>query len=276
MVDLTMARLQEFMIVLYALGLVFYLIDYFKKQKAVQRIAFWLIVAVWVTQTAILTLYIVEMKRFPVLSLVEGIYFYVWLLVTLSIVFQLIYKVNFMVFFMNIIGFVFLMIHVFSNLKYTASTVGDSLVSEVLFIHITTAILSYAVFALAFVFGVLYLIVYKVLKKKKFTKQFSSLPNLHQTMMGMKMSIYTGIPILFVSLIFGVQWAYVALTDWSIFDVKIMGSFAVLLFYTGVIYFHYKGKLQSLEFAWMSIFAFLFTVVNFFLGSTLSQFHLWI
>ncbi|GKV66551.1 MULTISPECIES: cytochrome c biogenesis protein CcsA [Sporosarcina] len=276
MVDLTMARLQEFMIVLYALGLVFYLIDYFKKQKAVQRIAFWLIVAVWVTQTAILTLYIVEMKRFPVLSLVEGIYFYVWLLVTLSIVFQLIYKVNFMVFFMNIIGFIFLMIHVFSNLKYTASTVGDSLVSEVLFIHITTAILSYAVFALAFVFALLYLIVYKVLKKKKFTKQFSSLPNLHQTMMGMKMSIYTGIPILFVSLIFGVQWAYVALTDWSVFDMKIMGSFAVLLFYTGVIFFHYKGKLQPLEFAWMSIFAFLFTVVNFFLGSTLSQFHLWI
>ncbi|EGQ22522.1 MULTISPECIES: cytochrome c biogenesis protein [Sporosarcina] len=276
MVDLTMARLQEFMIVLYALGLVFYLIDYFKKQKTLQQIAFWLIVTVWVTQTAILLLYIIEMKRFPVLSLVEGIYFYVWLLVTLSIVFQLIYKVNFMVFFTNIIGFIFLMIHVFSNLKYTASTVGDSLISEVLFIHITTAILSYAVFALAFVFAVLYLIVYKVLKKKKWSKQFSNLPNLHQTMMGMKMSIYTGIPILFVSLIFGVQWAYVALVDWSIWDVKIMGSFAVLLIYTGVMYFQHKGKLQSMEFAWMTVFAFLLTVVNFFLGSTLSEFHLWI
>ncbi|WP_153732699.1 cytochrome c biogenesis protein [Sporosarcina obsidiansis] len=276
MVDLTMARLQEFMIVIYALGLVFYLIDYFKKQKVLQQIAFWLIVTVWVTQSAILLLYIIEMNRFPVLSLVEGIYFYVWLLVTLSIVFQLIYKVNFMVFFTNIIGFTFLMIHVFSNLKYSESTVGESLISEVLFIHITTAILSYAVFALAFVFAILYLIVYKVLKKKKWSKQFSSLPNLHQTMMGMKMSIYTGIPILFVSLLFGVQWAYVALADWSIWDVKIMGSFAVLLVYTGVIYFHHKGKLQSMEFAWMTVLAFLFTVVNFFLGSTLSQFHLWI
>ncbi|ARD47079.1 cytochrome c biogenesis protein CcsA [Sporosarcina sp. P33] len=276
MVDLTMARLQELMIVLYALSLVFYLIDYLKKIKIMQRIAFWLIVTVWVTQTAILSLYIIEMKRFPVLSLVEGIYFYVWLLVTLSIVFQLIYKVNFMVFFTNIIGFVFLMIHVFSNLKYNASAVGDSLISEVLFVHITTAILSYAVFALAFVFAVLYLIVYKVLKSKKFTKRFSSLPNLHQTLTGMKMSIYTGIPILFVSLLFGVQWAYVALADWSVFDVKIMGSFAVLLIYSSVVYFSYKGKLQSIELAWMTIFAFLLTVINFFLGSTLSQFHFWV
>lgn len=276
MVDLTMARLQEFMIVIYALGLVFYFIDYFKKQKILQRIAFWLIIAVWVTQTAILLLYIIEMNRFPVLSLIEGIYFYVWLLVTLSIVFQLIYHVNFMVFLTNLIGFAFLMIHVFSTLKITDATVGDSLISEVLFIHITTAILSYAVFALAFVFAVLYLFVYKVLKKKKWSKQFSSLPNLHQTLTGMKMSIYTGIPILFISLIFGVQWAYVALTDWSVWDVKIMGSFAVLLMYTAVIYFHHKGKLQSVEFAWMTIFAFLLTVVNFFLGSTLSQFHLWI
>lgn len=276
MVDLTMARLQEFMIVIYALGLVFYFIDYFKKQKILQRIAFWLIITVWVTQTAILLLYIVEMNRFPVLSLIEGIYFYVWLLVTLSIVFQLIYHVNFMVFLTNIIGFAFLMIHVFSTLKITDATVGDSLISEVLFIHITTAILSYAVFALAFVFAVLYLFVYKVLKKKKWSKQFSSLPNLHQTLTGMKMSIYTGIPILFISLIFGVQWAYVALADWSVWDVKIMGSFAVLLMFTAIIYFHHKGKLQSAEFAWMTIFAFLLTVVNFFLGSTLSQFHLWI
>lgn len=276
MVELTMARLQEFMIVLYALGLVFYLLDYFNKQKALQRVAFWLIVTVWITQTTILSLYIVEMKRFPVLSLVEGIYFYVWLLVTLSIVFQLIYQVNFMVFFTNIIGFGFLMIHVFSNLKYSVSTVGDALISEVLFVHITTAILSYAVFALAFVFAVLYVIVYKVLKKKKWTKQFSSLPNLHQTMTGMKMSIYTGIPILFVSLLFGIQWAYVALEQLSVWDVKILGSFAVLLIYSSVVYFNYKGKLQSMEFAWMTIFAFLLTVVNFFLGSTLSQFHLWI
>lgn len=276
MADLTLARLQEVMIVIYALSLVFYLIDYVKKQKAVQRAAFWLIIAVWLMQTAILSLYIAEMKRFPVLSLAEGIYFYVWLLVTLSIMFQLIYKVNFMVFFTNIIGFVFLMIHVFTNLKDSASTVGEALISEVLFIHITAAILSYAVFALAFVFAVLYMIVYNVLKDKKFTQRFQSLPNLHQTMTGMKMSIYTGIPILLVSLLFGIQWAYVALENWSIFDVKIMGSFAVLLLYTAIVYFHHKGRLQSTEFAWMTVFAFLVTVVNFFLGSTLSQFHLWI
>lgn len=276
MMEMTLARLQEFMVIIYALGLVFYLVDYFKKEQILQRAAFWLIVVVWLMQTSVLILYILEMKRFPVLSLFEGIYFYVWLLITLSIMFHLIYKVNFLVFFTNIIGFVFLLIHIFATLKYSQSTVGESLISEVLFIHITFAILSYALFALAFVFAILYLIVYNVLKKKKWTKQFSRLPSLHQTMTGIKMAIYTGIPILLVSLIFGMQWAYVALENWTLLDVKIIGSFFVLVMYTVLIYLHQKGKLIATDFAWVNVFAFLIVVINFFLGSKLSQFHFWV
>ena len=59
----------------------------------------------------LLIMYIVETKRFPILSLFEGIYFYAWLLITMSILLHLFSKVSYVVFFLNVIGFIFMTIH---------------------------------------------------------------------------------------------------------------------------------------------------------------------
>ena len=59
-------------------------------------------------------MYIVETKRFPILTLFEGIYFYAWLLITFSILLHLFYKVEYAVFFLNVIGFIFMTIHTFA------------------------------------------------------------------------------------------------------------------------------------------------------------------
>lgn len=276
MVELTMARIQEVTVILYAISLVFYFIDYLKKDPIAQRFAFWILSIVYITQTAMLIANIVEMKRLPVLSLFDGIYFYVWLLITVSFLLQLFYKVNFVIFFINVIGFIFMTIHTFAGIKTSHSPVGEALVSELLFIHITFAILSYTAFAMSFVFAILYLLVYKVLKKKKWTKQFGRLPSLHQARIGMLSALLTGIPILLISLILGTQWAYVVLDSIQIFDVKIIGSFCILLIYSGIVYMERKGKLQSNDFAWANVIAFLFVIVNFFLGSRLSEFHFWV
>ena len=74
-------------------------------------------------------------------------------------------------------------IHTFAPNQIEASAVGEALISELLFIHITFAILSYAAFSLSFVFSTLYLILYHVLKQKKWTKQFSRFPSLQQAEM---------------------------------------------------------------------------------------------
>ena len=94
MADMTMARLHEVMVVLYAVSLVFYFIDYLNKDKFAHRSAFWILSVVYFMQTIFLVMYIIETKRFPILTLFEGIYFYAWLLITLSIVLHLFYKVE--------------------------------------------------------------------------------------------------------------------------------------------------------------------------------------
>lgn len=276
MTEVMMSRLHEWMVVLYAVSLVFYFIDYLNKDKVAHRSAFWLITLVFAMQTIFLGLFIIETKRFPVLSLFEGIYFYAWLLILTSIVLHIFTKLGYAVFFLNIIGFIFMTIHTFAPVQIKQSTIGDALISELLFIHITFAILSYVAFAMSFVCSILYLILYRNLKRKKWTKQFGRLPSLQQTATGIKTGIMIGIPFLFISLILGMQWAHVVLSDWSFFDMKIIGSFFILIVYGVVLFGIQTGSLRGINQIWANIFSFLVVIINFFLGSTLSSFHLWL
>ncbi|WP_394187580.1 inner membrane protein YpjD [Paenisporosarcina quisquiliarum] len=275
MVDITMTRLHEGMVILYAISLVFYFIDYLDKDSKAYRIAFWILSTVWILQTVFLVLYIVETQRFPILTLFEGIYFYAWLLITLSIILHVTFREKVPVFFLNVIGFIFITIHTFAPVQIEQSSVGDSLLSELLFIHITFAILSYVAFSLSFVFSALYHILYRLLKKKKWTKQYGNLPSLGQAEKGMTVSIGIGIPFLLVSLILGLQWAYVSLNEFTILDIKIFGSIFILFVYGFLFYRRQKGLLHGTSYAWGHVYAFLLVLVNFFLGSRLSDFHFW-
>ena len=275
MADITMARLHEAMVVLYAISLVFYFIDYLYKEKKASRIAIVLLSGVWLMQTVFLVFYIIETQRFPILTLFEGIYFYAWLLVTLSLVLRIFYRFDFAVFFINIIGFIFMTIHTFAPVQIERSPVGEALVSELLFIHITFAILAYAAFSLSFVFSALHVILYRLLKKKKWTKQWSNLPSLGQAETGMSISIGAGISLLFISLVLGLQWAYISLAEFSLLDMKIIGSFVLLIVYSLILWRHRKGSLNGMSYAMAHIYAFLLLLINFFLGSRLSEFHFW-
>jgi HemX protein len=220
-------------------------------------------------------MYIIETKRFPILSLFEGIYFYAWLIITLSIILQLVFRLDLPAFFLNIIGFIFMTIHTFAPNQLEQTAVGGALQSELLVIHIIFAMLAYAAFSLSFVFSSLYLILYRVLKKKKWSKQFSRLPSLKQAETGMTLAILIGIPLLFVSLVLGLEWAYVSLSVFSIFDFKIVSSLVLLVIYIVVLLLRKQARFKGTNYAWIHIYAFLFVLINFLLISPLSQFHLW-
>ena len=270
-----LARLYEFMIIIYAISLCLYFFDYLKKNMLVRRTAFWFISAVWVLQTSFLILFMLEEKRFPILTLFEGIYFYGWLLTSLSIVLHCIARVDIPVVFMNIIGFIFVTITLF-NSEGSANSLSDIIVSEMLMIHISLAILSYAMFTLTFVFSMLYLILYRLLKDKKFTGIWSRLPSLGQTSNWMNNSILVGVPVLFISLILGLEWAWLTIDKVSLFDIKIVSSFVLTVIYLTLFFLYRSGKLVGTTFAWVNIYVYLGVVINFFLGNSLSKFHLWI
>jgi HemX protein len=275
MSETLLARLYEIMILVYAVSLCLYFFDYLKKNVRIRRAAFWFVSIAWVLQTSFLVLVILIEKRIPIYTLFEGIYIYGWLLTTISIVLHCIAKVDLPVVLINIIGFIFVTINFF-NTDSSSNALGEVFISEMLIIHIVLAIISYATFTLAFVFSILYLILYRLLKDKKFSGIWNRLPSLGQTSNWINNSLLVGVPLLFISLILGLEWAWTTIEQVSLFDFKIVGSFVITVVYLVLFLLHRRGNLIGTTYAWVNIYVYLAVVINFFLGNSLSNFHLWV
>lgn len=273
--ELWMLRLQEIIVILIAVSLVFYVIDFLKKNRRMNRIGTGLLLTGWGVQTLLLLYLLIGDNRFPILSLEEGFYFYAWLLLAVTIGLQVIWKLDIPALLVMSIGFVFLVIHTFGAGRDTGGAVSDSLISELLIIHITFAILAYVAFSLSFVFSVLYLVLHRMLKQKKWTSQFARLPSLSQAESMMTYSIIAGIPLLFVSLLLGLEWGYIAIDGFNWLDSKIVTSFLLLVVYLFVFIIRERPRVVGTNYAWIHVYAFLVVLINFFLGSSFSEFHLW-
>jgi HemX protein len=275
MFEQTMTRLHELMIVLYAISILFYFIDFLNKNRKANLFAFWLLAIVWVLQTIFLFLYMINTGRFPVLTIFEGLYFYAWVLITLSLVINRLLRVDFTVFFTNVLGFIIMAIHTFAPVQVESQAMAEQMVSELLLIHITMAILSYGAFSLSFVFSLLYLLQFKLLKEKKWGQRLWRISDLSKLEKISYILNSIGVAMLLLSLILGMQWAYIKLPDFILYDPKIIGSFILLVLYSTYLYLRIKKNVFGKSLALLNVAAFLIILINFFLGSRLSSFHFW-
>ncbi|MCJ7839886.1 cytochrome c biogenesis protein [Lederbergia sp. NSJ-179] len=273
MISLMMVRLPELIIVLYALSILFYFIDFIGQNRKASQLAFYLLSIVWLLQTIFLFFYMFHTGRFPILTLFEGLYFYSWVLITLSLAIHKISKVDFTIFFTNILGFTIMAIHAFAPGQMPS--MADRLISELLFFHITMAILSYGAFTLSFVFSFLYLLQYKLLKEKKWFKTLWRLGDLKKLERMSYILNVIAVPILLLSLILGLQWAFIKLPLFQWYDPKIIGSFLLIVVYGIWLFLRLKREMSGKRLATWNCAAFLIVLINFFLISRLSTFHIW-
>ncbi|MEH7481401.1 cytochrome c biogenesis protein [Neobacillus drentensis] len=275
MFNVFMTRLHELTVVLYAFSVLLYFFDFLHHNRKANRIAFWLLAFVWVLQTVFLGIYMYKTGRFPVLTIFEGLYFYAWILVTLSIGINHLLRVDFIVFFTNILGFTVMAIHTFAPMQYGSHIMAKQLVSELLLIHITMAILSYGAFSLSFVFSTLYLLQYDLLKRKKWGTRLIRLADLDKLEKSSYILAVIGVPMLLLSLILGLQWAFLKVPGMPWYDMKIIGSFLLLTVYSILLYLRIVKNLSGRKLAIWNTAAFLIVLINFFLFGQLSSFHLW-
>lgn len=276
MFDIYMTRLHEVTVVLYAISVLLYFIDFLHHNRKANRVAFWLLAFVWILQTAFLFLYMIKTGRFPVLTIFEGLYFYAWVLITLSLIINRLLRVDFIVFFTNVIGFIIMAIHTFAPVQYESNVMAQKLISELLLIHITVAILSYGAFSLSFVFSILYLIQYDLLKRKKWGARLLRLADLSKLDKTSYMLNMIGVPMLIISLILGIQWAYIKVPNMIWYDSKVIGSFVVIMAYSTYLYLKVGKGLSGKQLAYWNVASFLIVLINFFLFGSLSSFHFWI
>lgn len=270
-----LTRIYELIVILYAVSVLLYFIDFVQNNRKANSIAFWLLSIVWVLQTAFLILRMFETGRFPILTVSEGLYFYAWVLITLSLVINRLFRVDFMVFFTNVIGFLIMAIHTFAPLETYTAVQSERLVSELLIIHITMAILSYGAFSVSFVFSALYLVQYNLLKKKKWGKRLLRIEDLTKLDYMSYILILIGVPLLLLSLILGIIWAYIKYVDFHWYDTKVLGSFLMFVAYSAYLYARLRRGIQGKAIAMWNIGLFLVLLINFFLFGSLSNFHFW-
>ena len=275
MLDIPITRLHEVTVIIYAICVLLYFIDFLHTNQKVNKFAFWLLLVVWVLQTIFLCLYMMETGRFPVLTLFEGLYFYVWLIIGFAVFINKFFKMDFILFFTNVLGFILMVVHTFAPSQINSQVMAQQLVSELLFIHITMAIFAYAAFTLSFIFSILYLIQYDLLKKKKWGKKLLRLGDLSKLEKLSYILNVIGIPVLFIALVLGVRWALIKLPDINWIDTKIVGSFFIIIVYSFYIYCKQGKQLFGKKLALINIAAFLLVLLNFFLFSSLSGFHYW-
>ncbi|WP_061579369.1 cytochrome c biogenesis protein [Saccharococcus caldoxylosilyticus] len=274
MLEMTMTRFYELSIILYVLSILLYFIDFLQHNRKVNQLAFWLLSIVWLFQTFFFLFRIIQTGRFPVLTMSEGLYFYAWLLITLSLVINRFMRVDFIVFFTNVLAFLILAIHTFAP-NHQSPAVAERLISELLIIHIAITLFAYAAFSLSFIFSILYMLQYSLLKRKKWGKRLWRMADLTKLDFMSYVLNLLGLPMLLLGLILGVIWAYIKVENFHWYDAKVLGSFLVLAVYSVYFYKRAVQQVQGKAIALWNIGSFLFLLVNFFLFGSLSRFHFW-
>lgn len=275
MFDIYLTRLHELTVLVYALSVLLYFYDFLHNNRKANRVAFWLLAFVWALQTTFFLVYMIKTGRFPVLTIFEGLYFYAWVLVTLSLGINRLLRMDFTVFFTNVLGFIVMAIHTFAPVQHDSVVMAQQLISELMLIHVTMAILSYGAFSLSSVFSLLYLIQYDLLKRKKWGKRLRRIGDLSKLEHLSYVLNVIGVPMMLLSVILGMQWAYIKVPELSWYDTKILGSFIVLCAYSIYLYLRVGRNFHGKSLALWNIASFLIVLLNFFLFGKLSSFHFW-
>lgn len=264
--------MYEAILFIYILSLLGYLMDFLRSNQQINKSAFWLLSTVWLLQTLLLFEQVVLTKSFPILTLNDGMFFYAWVLISFSLLMNYVFKVHFIVLFTNIFSFFILLLSIL-NVEDSVYNQGAEFVHELLIVHIVLTIISYGFLTISFLLSCMYLLQYRLIKEKKRVQWIWRFNDLKQLDLYSFRAVVLGFPLLLIGLILGFVWAYVSGAEFYWFDLKIIGSLIVLVFYTIYLYLRiargYRGKFISVY----NTAAFLLLLLNFLLFSLLSDFH---
>lgn len=265
--------LYEIILIIYGLSLMFSFIDFIQHNRKANRLAFWLLVMVWLFLTVFLFMKLVKGEGFPIMTLHDGLLFYAWVLMAFSLILNRLFNVHFVIFCMNLFSFFILLMYITTRAQANLLGSGLQLVNELLIVHITLAIVSYGFFTISFLFSAIFMVQYRLLKWKKGFKWISRIGDLKHLDTYSFAAVTLGFPLLLIGIILGFVWAFVTNAIFYWFDWKTIGSMLVLAVYIGYLLLRLIKGYQGKTIALYNIAAFLILLINFFLFSLLSNFH---
>ncbi len=264
----------QLILLIHVMSVLLYFIDFLQHNRKVNRLAFWLLSIVWSLQTVYMLAQFAAVRSVPIDSQFDSLFFYAWILISLSLLINWIFRMDFLLFFTNVIGFTVVSLSLFVRGREFSEVIAEQLASEWVLIHVTMAMFSYAAFTLSFVLSSLYLLEHIFLKRKKWGPRFKRWPGL------LKLDLYAfrlnliGLPLLFLSLILGVIWAYYTLEFFVLWDGKVIFSALLILVYALYFFQRVHQGWSGKKSAQLNIICFTVLMVNVLFSTPFSDFHL--
>ncbi|WP_078391839.1 cytochrome C assembly family protein [Shouchella patagoniensis] len=262
-----------FTVVLYSLSLLCYFIDFMANNQKANRIAFWLLCLVWGLQTVYFVLRMFEIGRFPIATPFEGLFFYAWSIVTVSIYINWKVKMDFLIFVINVLGFAIMSGSLFVS---SDDSVPQSLLaSELLVLHVVFILLSYTGFAVAAATSVLYVLQHQLLKKRLWGKKLLRLGSLTQIEKSTFMTTAVSFPFFLSGVVWGMVWSYnqYGIVFWI--DAQTLLSITALAAYALYFYLRLTIVGKGYKAIWFNLVAFIVLLINYIASGQYTDFHTW-
>lgn len=271
--ELLLMRMHEAILIIYMISIACYFFDFVQKSNKMKQIGYLILWIVLILQTCSIFLFRIIVGRMPFETLTEGFYFYTWLIILISIVLSRFIKTEFFIFMMNLIGFIFMMIHTFYPVEFYEDTTVSHMMNELLWIHVALAIISYVMFLISSLHAVLYIVQMNYLKKKKFNRNFFRISDLSSLSQLALIFAIIGSVMLLISLILGIYWglSFEGASIW--YDSKVIGSLVLLIGYFMYIYAQRINKVSMSKLMDTNIILFLILLINYIVVSRFSGFH---
>jgi len=238
----------------YFVATLLYLIGVISRREPLGKFAKWVLVTGFTAHCATLLARWLATGHTPAASLYEALSFFAWALVGTYLLFDLRYRIAVLGAFVCPMALVLMIGGTVAPKQVAAANpVLDSWWFPV---HVTLAFLGYAVFAVAAMAGVMYLLQERRVKKKQFSGLFYRLPSL-DTLDSINYKCLTfGFPLMTMGMISGAIWANTAWGGYWRWDPKETGALVVWFLYAALLH----GRLTI---GWRGRRAAIFAIIGF-------------
>ncbi|NIQ97468.1 MAG: c-type cytochrome biogenesis protein CcsB [Desulfuromonadales bacterium] len=241
-------------LLVYFAATILYLIDILARKEKAGRAARWVLLAGFVVHSASLVTRYVEAGYTPVTNLHESLSFFAWTLVGIYMLFDLKFRTTILGAFLTPLALVLM---IFSSAATKTVQPANPMLDSWWFpVHVALAFAGNAIFTIAFVAGIMYLIQERMLKSKKFSTLYFRLPSLN-TLDNINYKCLTfGFPLLTMGIISGAVWANAAWGGYWRWDPKETWALITWFLYAALLH----GRLTV---GWRGRRAAIFAIIGF-------------
>jgi cytochrome c-type biogenesis protein CcsB len=239
-------------------GFIVYII---RQKKRVFRCAYWILIAGFICHSIFLGCRYYSLGTAPVLDLKSALSFFSWSIICAYLVFQL--RLKLMVLGSFVAPFAAFLMIISSAMPWMDGSVRPAFKSLWLTVHVGTIFMGNALFTIAFLAAIMYLIQEHSIKRKSLGSFYIRLPSLASLDSINYYSLTYGFPFLTVGMITGSIYAQFALGTYWQWDPKEVWSLITWLFYAALLHERIAVGWQGRRAAIMSIVCFCILIFSF-------------